>query len=102
MAKVSSNPVKVQFEGLLHLLSYIRDNKTLVLKYYSNINNAPISDLLIQASIKTDNQLMDFSDSSWKGCPDTGRSKVAYIIIYQGGPIDHVTHVKGPVAKSSA
>ena len=30
--------------------------------------------------------------------PDTG----AYIIYYQGGPIDHGTHVPGPVAKSSA
>ena len=45
---------------------------------------------------------MDFSDSSWKYCPDTGRSTVAYIIFYQGGPIDDVTHVPGPVAQSSA
>ena len=26
----------------------------------------------------------------------------AYIIFYQGGPIDHGTHVPGPVAQSSA
>ena len=45
---------------------------------------------------------MDFSDSSWQDCPDTGRSTAAYIIFYQGGPIDHVTHVPGPVAQSSA
>ena len=75
MAKVSSNPVKVQFEGLLHLLSYIRDNKTLGLKYYEDMNDVPVNDLLRQASIKTENHLMDFSDSSWKYCPDTGRSK---------------------------
>ena len=35
-------------------------------------------------------------------CPDTGRSTGAYIIFYQGGPIDHGTHVPGPVAQSSA
>ena len=45
---------------------------------------------------------MDFSDSSWQYFPDTGRSTGAYIIFYQGGPIDHSTHVPGPVAKSSA
>ena len=45
---------------------------------------------------------MDFSDSSWQDCPDTGRSTGAYIIFYQGGPIDHSTHVPGPVAQSSA
>ena len=45
---------------------------------------------------------MDFSDSSWQDCPDTGRTTGAYTICYQGGPIDHVTHVPGPVAQSSA
>ena len=45
---------------------------------------------------------MAFSDSSWQDCPDTGRSKGAYTIFYQGGPIDHGTHVPGPVSKSSA
>ena len=44
---------------------------------------------------------MDFSDSSWKDCPDTGRSARSYIIFYQGGSIDHGTHVPGPVARYS-
>ena len=34
--------------------------------------------------------------------PDTGRSIGSYIILYQGGPIDHGTHVPGPVSQSSA
>ena len=72
------------------------------LKYYAYVKDTPLSDLLRQTSIKTDNQLMDFSDSSWKYFPDTGRSAGAYIIFYQGGPIDHGTHVPGPVAQSSA
>ena len=54
---------------------------------------------MIQASIKTDNQLIVFSDSSWKYFPDTGRSIGAYIIFYQDGPIDHGTHVPGPFAQ---
>ena len=81
---------------------YIRDNKTLGLKYYADLNDAPVTDLLRQANIKTKNPLMDFSDSSCQAFLDTGKSTGAYIIFYQGGPIDHGTHVPGPVAKSSA
>ena len=55
-----------------------------------------------KSNIKTKNNLMAFSDSSWQDCPDNGRSTGAYIIFYQGGPIDHGTHVPGPVAQSSA
>ena len=101
LAKFSSNPGKVHFEGLVHLLRYIRDNKTLGLKYYASMKDAHLSDLLRQASIKNENQLMDFSDYSWKYCPDTGRNTGAYIIFYQGGPIDHGTHVTVPVSQSS-
>ena len=45
---------------------------------------------------------MAFSDSSWQNFPDTGRSTGSYIIFCQGRPIDHGTHVPGPVAQSSA
>ena len=73
LAKFSANPGKVHFEGLVHLLRYIRDNKTLGLKYYSDFNDAPVTDLLIQANMKTKNHLMAFSDSSWQDCPDPRR-----------------------------
>ena len=74
----------------------------MVLKYYTDVNYAPVYDLLRQASIKTENQLMNFSGSSWQDCPDTGISIGAYIIFYQGVQIDHGIHVKGPVSQSSA
>ena len=45
LSKFSSNPGKVHFEVLVHLLRYIRENKTLGLKYYSDMNDAPVSDL---------------------------------------------------------
>ena len=45
---------------------------------------------------------MAFSDSSSKDCPDTGRNTGAYIIFYQGGPIEYDTHVPGPAAQYSA
>ena len=77
LAKFSANPGKVHFEVLVHLLRYIRDNNTLGLKYYTDLNDALVTDILRQANIKTKNHLMDFSDSSWQDYPDTGRSTLA-------------------------
>ena len=57
--------VKVHFKVLVHLLRYIRDNKTFGLKYYADMRDVPLSGILIQDSINTENQLMAFSDSSW-------------------------------------
>ena len=74
----------------------------MVLKYYAGMKDALLSNLLRQASIKTENHLMVFSDSSLQDCPDTSRITGAYIIIYQSGTIHHVTYVLGPVAQSSA
>ena len=65
------------------------------------MNDAPVTDLLRQASIKTENQLMNFSDSSWQDFPDNGRSTGAYTIFYKGGTIEHSTHVPGLVSQSS-
>ena len=72
------------------------------MKYCDEINDAPLSDLLRKTNINTENKLMVFYDSSWQDCPDTGRSKLAFMIFYQGGPIDHGTYVPVPVSQSSA
>ena len=74
----------------------------MVLKYYDDMKDAPLSDLFRQASINTENQLMDFSYYSWNFFPDTVLSIGEYIIFYQGGQIDHGTDVTGPVYQSSA
>ena len=97
--KVSSNPGKVYLEGLVHLLRYIRVNKNLVLICYAKIEDSPISDLLRQVIINTENQLMVLSDSMCQYCPCTGRITEAYIMLYQGGTINHFTHVSYPVAQ---
>ena len=65
LEKFSSIPGKVLFERLIHLLKYMMENKTLGLNYYADMKDAPLSDLLIQANINNENQLMAFSDSSW-------------------------------------
>ena len=98
LSEFSASPGKIHFEVLVHLLRFIVQNKTLVLKYYADINDKPVYDLLRQAGIKTDNQFIDFSDSSWKVFPETGRSTGANIIFYQGGPIYHGTNVPVPVS----
>ena len=42
------------------------------------------------------------SDFRFQDFTDTGKSIGAYIVFYQGGTIDHYTHVPGPVDQSSA
>ena len=99
---ISSNPGKIYFEGLVHLLRYITNNKNLSLMFYAKIENAPLSDLLRQDIINTENQFMVFSDSTFQDCPYTGRSTRAYIFFNRGGTIDYCTHILGPVAQYSA
>ena len=45
---------------------------------------------------------MVFSDSIYHYCPDTGIITGAYILFYEGGSIDHITHVPHPVDQSIA
>ena len=66
---------------------------------YSCIKDATLSDLLRQTNIKTENQLVDFSDYSWKYCTYTDRSTGAYIFLYRGVPIEHVTRLPVPLAQ---
>ena len=66
LAEFSSNAGEVHFEGLVNLLRYIRYNKTLVLEYYADMKDAPLSDLLIKDIFKIENKLMIFLDSSFK------------------------------------
>ena len=70
------------------------------LKYYADKKYAPLSDILRQASINTENQLMAVYESSWKYCPNTGRSIGSYIIFYQGKIIDHGTYITGTIVQS--
>ena len=74
----------------------------MVFKYYADMKDAPLSDLLKQANINTENQLIAFYSSCWQVFPDTGISTGAYIIFYQSGSTDQYTHVPGSVSWSSA
>ena len=102
VGKVSSNLGKVNSKGLVHFFRYIRNNNKFGLIYYDKKEDAPLYDLLIQASIQSKNQVVVFSDLIWQDWSDTGRSTVLYIVFFQGGPIDHCTHASGLVANSSS
>ena len=99
LVKFSSNPGKVYFDGLVHLFIYISDNKTLDLNYYADLKDAPLSEMLRQPNIKTDYQVTALTYYIWKYFSYTVRSIGSYMIFYQGGKIDHGTHVSGPVSQ---
>ena len=101
LSKFSSNTGKVHVDVLVHLLRYIRDNNNSGLRYFANIEDAHISDLFRQAILNTEKQFMVFSDYIYQYCPYNKRRTGSYIVFYQGGKIDHCTHVPGPVAHSS-
>ena len=69
------------------------------MRHYAKIEDSPLSKLLIQARINTEKQLVVFHYYIFQYCPDNGRSTEAYVVFYQGGPIDHFTFVPGPVSQ---
>ena len=79
LAKMSSNPGTVYFDGLVHLFRWIRYKKNLGLKYYSKIEDVPISELLVQADINTDKKLKVLWYFRLKYCPYNGRITGSYI-----------------------
>ena len=102
VGKVSSNLGKVNSKGLVHFFRYIRNNNKFGLIYYDKKEDAPLYDLLIQASIQSKNQVVVFSDLIWQDWSDTGRSTVLYIVFFQGGPNYHCTHFSSPISQWSA
>ena len=64
LAEFSSNPGKLHFEVLIHLLRYIRNINNLGLNYCADMKDAPLPKLLRKAIINTENQLMSFYDFS--------------------------------------
>ena len=85
-----------------HLLRYISNNNNLGLVYDTKIEDAPPYDLLRQSILITEKLLYLFSDSRWQYCQDTSINTAAYIVFYQGGPIDRFTHILGQFSESSA
>ncbi|MGH7954439.1 MAG: reverse transcriptase domain-containing protein [Gloeomargaritales cyanobacterium] len=101
LVKFNNQPGKLHFKALIHLLGYLRDNADFGIKYFSNLQDAPVTKLLQDNNITPRRDLFSFSDSSWQDCPDTGRSTGSYLVFYQGGVVDHSSFIPEPVAMSS-
>ena len=63
------------------------------LKYYADLNDALVTDLLRQASIKTNNHLMVFSDSSvWTILPTRIRKIHQVVLGFNIGLSQEISH----------
>ena len=64
LSKFLSHTGKVNFNILVHFFEYIRYNKTFGLKYYTDMKDAPLYDLLGQDDIDTINHFIALYDCS--------------------------------------
>ncbi|MFN9983118.1 MAG: hypothetical protein ACK53Y_24540, partial [bacterium] len=102
LAKFTRKPGKTHFEALIHLLRYLRDNTLWGVRFYSDIFDSPIHQMLTRQNTPEKQLLFGFTDSSWNDDQDSGRSTGCYIITYMGGIVDHSSNMPDPVALSSA
>jgi hypothetical protein len=98
MVKYTRRLGRKHFEVLIHLLRYLRDNSYLGLRYYSDINESPLTGMLTGQNIKEKQLFYGFSNSSWNNDQDSGRSTGCFIITYMGGVVDHSFNLPDPVA----
>jgi hypothetical protein len=102
LAKYTRRPGRNHFEAILHLLRYLRDNTLYGVRFYSEIDESPIYQMLLGQNIQEKHLFFGFTDSSWNDDVDTGRSTGCFIITYMGGIVDHSSNMPDPVALSSA
>jgi hypothetical protein len=72
------------------------------IRFYSDLEQAPLIQTLNNENIQQIHRLFRFSDSSWNDDIDHGQSTGCFIIKYMGGIIDHSSNLPGLVALSSA
>jgi hypothetical protein len=102
LAKYTRRPGRNHFEAILHLLRYLCDNTLYGVRFYSEIGESPIYQMLLGQNIQEKHLFFGFTDSSWNDDVDTGRSTGCFIITYMGGIVDHSSNMPDPVALSSA
>lgn len=87
---------------MIHLLEYLKKNQNRGLKYYNDVKDSPIYEILAQYGIDPVHALFGTHDASWQDCQDTARSTGSYIHFAQGSPVDFSSYVPSPIAMSSA
>ena len=102
MAKFTRKPGRYHLECIVHVLRYLRDNSNYGIKYYHKKEESPLYSLLKTNNIDTSQELIMFTDSSWQDEIDTSKSTGCYMIMFQGGVVDHSSNIPDPIAMSSA
>ena len=102
LAKFTKRPGENHLKALIHLLRYLRDHIHLGVRYYSDIDRAPVTNLLKTHGHNLTDLFYAFSDSSWNDDVDNGRSTGCFLVYYMGGIVDHSSNLPDPVALSSA
>lgn len=100
LAKACVAPGKEDFKALLWLFGYLRAEPAWGSKFYSDMKESPVNNLVKKHILKT-SDIIVFTDGAWQDCPDTGRSTTGFLIYYQGGVIEANSSLQVPVAMSS-
>ena len=74
LAKFMWIPGREYFKQLTHLLGYLRDNLEYGIKFYKNIEDSLIHELLVKNEKSETHGFFGICDSSWQDCKDIGRS----------------------------
>ena len=99
--KFMNLPGRNHFRAVQHLMFHMWCYPPKALKYYSDIQQAPISQFLADAGHpKLDPSYAMFTDSSFSDC-DNSRSTGGYVTLYQGGIVDMGSFVPQPIAQST-
>ena len=100
--KFSNNLDVINFRCLLQLIEYIKNTHHKGLKFHTNYEQSQIYKLLKEHNIASKHDsVITFSDSSWNGCIDIGRSTAEHISFTQGDAVDYRSHLPNPVAMSN-
>ena len=82
MARFMRMPGKIHYQGLIRLLGYLQDNSNFGIKFYKNVKNSPIMQVLNRNGKINAHTFFRFCKSSWQDCMDTGRSTGLFILFY--------------------
>ena len=102
LAKACIDPGRTDYEALLHLFGYLRACSDFGNKYYSDVKESPMFEVLQKTNVDRHSDIVVFTDASWQDCPDTGRSTTGYLIFYRGGVVEANSQLPAPIAMSSA
>jgi hypothetical protein len=101
LSKACHDPGIKDYEALLWLFGYLRKYPDYCIKFYHDVTQSPVYQILKTHKIPI-SELVILTDSSWQDCPDTGHSTIGEFVFCQGGYVHAQSSLPVPVAMSSA